>query len=41
MTPRFSAIIMLQGQARAQLDRHDVPLVAHSGISARMATAHA
>ena len=35
MTPRFSAIIMLQGQARAQLDRqNDVPLVAHSGISA-------
>ena len=34
LTPRFSAIIMLQAR-RAQLDRqNDVPLVAHSGISA-------
>lgn len=35
MSPRFSAIVMLQGHARTRLDRHDdVRLAAHSGISA-------
>ena len=42
MTPRFSAIIMLQGQARAQLDRQTTcrwsPIVASAPC---MATAHA
>ncbi|WP_175180906.1 helix-turn-helix transcriptional regulator [Achromobacter aegrifaciens] len=35
MTPRFSAIVMLQGQAQARVGHHDdLPLVAQSGISA-------
>ncbi|CAB3847259.1 hypothetical protein LMG26858_01519 [Achromobacter anxifer] len=35
MTPRFSAIVMLQGQAQARVGRHgDMPLVAGSGFSA-------
>lgn len=35
MTPRFSAIVMLQGQARARLDKQDdVRLAAQSGLNA-------
>ncbi len=35
MTPRFSAIVMLQGQARARVGRHDdLRLVAQGGVSA-------
>lgn len=35
MSPRFSAIVMLQGHAQTRIDRHDdVRLAAHSGVSA-------
>ncbi|CAB3697913.1 hypothetical protein LMG26841_04397 [Achromobacter dolens] len=35
MSPRFSAIVMLQGNAQTRIDRHDdVRLAAHSGVSA-------
>ena len=35
MSPRFSAIVMLQGHARTRIDHHDeVRLAAHGGVSA-------